>query len=102
MPAIISSEARWLTPTRPDQSAVARAAALSRPVEPAPAATDHRLRRQLGRKCASVLAGASLSLGLAAARIPTASAQAGVVQAQGDGQVGAAANVAGQDDGLVQ
>lgn len=37
---------------------------------------EHRLRRRLGRKCASVLAGASMSLGLAAARIPTASAQA--------------------------
>jgi hypothetical protein len=80
MAAIISSEARWLTSARPDQGAIARAAALSRPAEPAPA--DHRSQRRLGRKCASVLAGASLSLGLAAARIPTASARSGPVQAQ--------------------
>jgi hypothetical protein len=77
MAAMISSEARWLVSGRaagaPGSASVQAEAA--RPAAAAP--TDHRLRRQLGRKCASVLAGASVSLGLAAARMPIAAAQSG-------------------------
>ena len=90
MAAMISSEARWLVPGRPGAAgATAGSAAEPTPVpsaaptaKPAPSSaaprpTDHRLRRRLGHKCASVLAGASVSLGLAAARIPAAVAQSG-------------------------
>jgi len=74
MTLIISSEARWVTAADPG-----RASAPPEPVRtvrPAPAEpTGHRLRRRLARKCASILAGASMGLGLTAARIPAASAQ---------------------------
>lgn len=73
MTLIISSDARWST-----------AVPAREPAHPAPATVnapaDHRLRRRLGRKCASVLAGASMGLGLTAARIPAASAQVGIAK----------------------
>ena len=82
MAAIIVSEARWLTPgrcgTAPGEGGGGVPAPIPQPTGAAPA--DHRLRRRLGRKCASVLAGASMSLGLAAARIPTASAHSAAAQ----------------------
>ena len=73
MTLTISSDARWGTEAPAHERA-----------HPAPtttnAPTDHRLRRRLGRKCASVLAGASMGLGLTAARIPAASAQVGIAK----------------------
>jgi hypothetical protein len=71
MTLIISSEARWVTAADPGRTSVP-----PEPVRPAPTErTCHRLRRRLARKCASILAGASMALGLTAARIPAASAQ---------------------------
>ena len=84
MALTISSDARWASATWPGHEPV-----LSVPAAPASpdsfspktsASVSHRLRRRLGRKCASVLAGASMGLGLTAARIPTASAQVGISQ----------------------
>jgi hypothetical protein len=88
MTLIISSDARWATaagPIWPTPSAPSAPYASNPRAMPTPPATlaptDHRLRRRLGRKCATVLAGASMGLGLAAARIPAASAaQAGLAQ----------------------
>ena len=82
MAAIIVSEARWLTSGRSGTDPGEGAGVVPAPIPwPSGAArVDHRLRRRLGRKCASVLAGASMSLGLAAARIPTASAHSAVAQ----------------------
>ena len=71
MTLTISSDARWGSADLAHERA---RPAQTTPIPPTPP-TDHRLRRRLGRKCASVLAGVSMGLGLTAARIPAASAQ---------------------------
>ena len=53
----------------------ATAAASEYPTDIRPLITRHRLRRQRRRKAATLLTGASIALGVAALRTPSASAQ---------------------------